>query len=522
MLRKLLIAGVSWLALGVAVIPDSSFAARGGFGGGAHFGGGGMHFGGGGMHFGGGGMHFGGGGMHFGGVHSFGGMRSFGGAHSFGAFRGHSFAARHFAPRHFGGHFGHAAHFARAAHFGHHAVSHRQLSHNRLAQNRALHNERVNRQSVAALHNNTNRFQNRTELANRGREGFGNFRRTGNAFTNAKFGGHEWGHHGHFRRFWAGGVFWPFFWGDYFSYAFWPYDYYDDFWGWGPDVLLWSAFWPDYYYPYWDYGYYGAGYYGGGTSYGDIYGRYRSYAAAPQPERLATVGREEASATCAGFAPGVNTLPAEQIAKIVELAPDQRQAFDDLKAAMARASEVLAQACPAQTLATPVARLDAMDVRLTAMLQAEQIIRGPLETFYRVLSPEQKQRLDAAVAAGQPKERKQVDLAKLCSSQAGFTNVPEKDIESTISLDARQRRDLDALNQASAKAAQMLRDTCPANVPNTLEGRLDAANARLRALIQAINTVRPEVRTFFASLSPAQRSALNSEAPRTRTAAARR
>ena len=85
-----------------------------------------------------------------------------------------------------------------------------------------------------------------------------------------------------------------------------------------------------------------------------------------------------------------------------------------------------------------------------------------------------------------------------------------------------QQRDLDALKRASQQAADSLRDTCPANVPNTLSARLDAADARLHALIQAMDMVKPELQTFFASLTPAQRTALNTEAPRTRTAARRR
>jgi LTXXQ motif family protein len=515
MLRKVLIAGVSWLALGVALIPAASVAGPRGGG----FGGGGMHFGGGGMHFGAGGMHFGGGGMHFGGAPHFGGGgMHFGGVHRFGGthFAPHNFAAHRFAPNRFAAH--RFAHNFVRGHTHYAGVNHgARFAHNRLAQNHALHNQPVNH----ASHNNAGRFANRTPLANAGRQGAFN-RGTGNAFTHAKWGGHEWGHHG-FRRFWAGGVFWPFFWGDYFSYAFWPYDYYDYFWGWGPDALLWGAFWPDYEYPYWDYGYYGAGYYGG-PYYGDIYGRYRHErtAAPAQPERYAGISPQEAGATCAGFAPGVDNLPFQRLAEIIQPTPGQGQAFDELKAAMAKASDILSRACPAEAPATPVARLDTMEERLQAMLQAGEVVRGPLERLYGLLSPEQRQRLETAMASGQPTGKGQVNLAKLCSSQAGFTNVPAQDIARTVSLTPQQRQGLDALMRVSNRAAGMLRETCPANVPNTLDARLDAAQARLRALIQAIKTIKPEVRTFFASLSSAQRSALNSEAPRTRTAAARR
>jgi len=138
----------------------------------------------------------------------------------------------------------------------------------------------------------------------------------------ACWGGHEWRHQG-FQRFWADGVFWPYFFGDYFSYAFWPYDYYGLFWGWGPDALLWSAFWPYYDYPYGDYGDYGAGYPAGVA--GDIYAHCRRYRAEvpQQPQRVASISPQEAAATCAGFAPGVDNLPFQRVEAIIEPAPDQ-------------------------------------------------------------------------------------------------------------------------------------------------------------------------------------------------------
>ncbi len=461
------------------------------------------------MRLGGGGMHLGGGGMHLGGVRSFSAPR-LGGMHVAGPRSGG------FHSRFAGGgriHFAHGIHgrtrFATANHVNRVAKNRaaaRRFARNARA-NRLAHNLRTNRRYFTALHNNANRFANRTQFANTGQQRFGNHAfRAGNAFANANWGGHEWRHRG-FQRFWAGGVFWPYFLGDYFSYAFWPYDYYGVFWGWGPDVLLWSAFWPYYDYPYWDYNDYGAGY--PAPSYaGDIYSRYRQ-ASVAQPQRFATISPQEAATTCAGFAPGVDNLPFQRIAAIVEPTPDQRQAIDELKAAMAKADGILSSACPMQTPVTPAARLDAMQQRLQAMLRAEEIVRPAIERLYGMLSSAQKQRLDAAIASGQRPAQSKVDLAKLCSGQAGFTDVPAEDIARTIRLNFQQRQDLDALIRVSDKAADMLRDSCPANVPNTLDARLDAAQARIRALIQAIDAIRPEVQTFFASLSPSQRTALN-------------
>jgi hypothetical protein len=45
-----------------------------------------------------------------------------------------------------------------------------------------------------------------------------------------------------------------------------------------------------------------------------------------------------------------------------------------------------------------------------------------------------------------------------------------------------------------------------------VDGRLDAAQRRVTALIQAVNTIRPAVRDFFASLTDEQKATLNMQA----------
>jgi hypothetical protein len=42
--------------------------------------------------------------------------------------------------------------------------------------------------------------------------------------------------------YWAGPVFWPFFFGDALTFALWPYAFYDPFFAYGPDLLLTSIF----------------------------------------------------------------------------------------------------------------------------------------------------------------------------------------------------------------------------------------------------------------------------------------
>ena len=96
-----------------------------------------------------------------------------------------------------------------------------------------------------------------------------------------------------------------------------------------------------------------------------------------------------------------------------------------------------------------------------------------------------------------------------CASQAAFASVPTDQIAATLMLTTEQQQALDQLKAASAKASEDLQSSCPASIPDTLEGRLDAAQQRIAALIGAVNTVRPAVAAFHASLTAAQQAALS-------------
>jgi hypothetical protein len=65
------------------------------------------------------------------------------------------------------------------------------------------------------------------------------------------------------------------------------------------------------------------------------------------------------------------------------------------------------------------------------------------------------------------------------------------------------------LKDASAKAADILAENCPADQPLTPTGRLAAMEQRLSALLQAIDTVQPALAKFYNSLSDQQKAQLN-------------
>ena len=76
---------------------------------------------------------------------------------------------------------------------------------------------------------------------------------------------------------------------------------------------------------------------------------------------------------------------------------------------------------------------------------------------------------------------------------------------------------MDKLKAASAQASEELKTSCPTAIPDTLDGRLDAAQQRVAALIGAVGTVRPAVRDFYASLTDEQKAALSIQgAPKNR------
>jgi hypothetical protein len=173
-------------------------------------------------------------------------------------------------------------------------------------------------------------------------------------------------------------VFWPFLLGDILSYVLWPYDYYYPFWSYGT--------YPGYYYggytPAYDYSY-GYGYGSGGLS--NIYGYNRSgYSGgrnagqtsrnAPQTDQIPV----DVTQSCAGFAPGVTSFPIDRMREAIQSTGAQSAALNDLASAASKASSVVAASCPSVPPLTPVARLDAVDQRLEAMIQAVQIVRPAL------------------------------------------------------------------------------------------------------------------------------------------------
>jgi hypothetical protein len=453
---------LSSAALILSLLPADVFARGGGFGGGR----GGFH--GGGFRGGGfGGFRGGGfrGGSHLGAMrlHS----RAFGHIGN-GRVGSHRFDARSFAARNFGSvnRFGNQGHIGNRVPFVHGQTG----VHPRFSQVRAFN------------HLNHGRFS---------RNAFGN-----------RLAWHGWNTRWKtWRGAWFGPVIWPYFYGDILSFALWPYAYYGLFWDYDVESILASIYWPG---PY-------------PVTYGiyDIYGdRTDGYRHSPGPaiSKEATIPTNDSAQACEGLAPGVIDLPIDRIEQTIRPTSTQVASLANLKSASQRANEALKSSCPSEVPLTPVRRLDVVEKRLDALIQAAQIVREPLGNFYDSLSDEQRQRFDRMAitnlrSAGKAPAN---SMAPLCDQRAtGFTRLPVQHIEQTIRPGQRQQAAFDWLKSASSTAAADLQASCPSQMPQTVIDRLGAVDMRLHTMLQAAKTLRPALDGFYASLDDEQKARFN-------------
>jgi hypothetical protein len=307
----------------------------------------------------------------------------------------------------------------------------------------------------------------------------------------------------------VGPVFWPYAYDDFIDYTFWGYGY-DTFWPYAFDDFyegVYGAYAPELYA--------GTGYASGAAqASGYEPRRGRSRTAALSGAAVPSGGAQ----ICTGETQGLTDFPIRRIAEQVQPDQSQQALLDGLKVATHQAIEILRSAYPTDLPTTPTGRMAAMRARVEAMLRAAQVVRPTLEKFYASLSDEQKERfnaLDAANLQTASAARQQPDIAQVCSGRAtAAVDVPIARNERMLHLSAAQEAALRELKDASAKAADILAQNCPADQPLTPTGRLTAMEQRLNAMLQAIDTVQPALAKYYNSLSDEQKALLNRLSPR--------
>jgi hypothetical protein len=287
---------------------------------------------------------------------------------------------------------------------------------------------------------------------------------------------------------WVGPTFWPYAYDDFVDYTFYPHAY-DTFWPYAYDDLYDGAF-----------GRYAQGY--GGS--------YASVGRSSKSSSARAVGTD----LCNGQTAGLTDWPIERIAQTVGPDDTQRAALDELKGATAKALDVLEAACPTELSSTPTGRIEAMGLRLDAMLQAVQILRPAIEKFYQSLNDEQKARFNALGADDQDQQQSRHDLTQACSERAsGIASLPLERIERAVRPDDAQRSALRELQAATSEAINLLKSDCPSYRALTPVVRLEAMEQRLDAMSRAVHTVQPALERFYGSLGDEQKERFNRLSP---------
>ena len=119
-----------------------------------------------------------------------------------------------------------------------------------------------------------------------------------------------------------------------------------------------------------------------------------------QKQRFNTANGSSEGA-CSQGAGNFLDLPVQPIEQVVQPTAQQQSAFDDLKKATQKATDQLQSSCATAGPNSPIARLDMVETRLTAMADAIKSVRPNLQNFYASLNDEQKARFNTM---GPPRE----------------------------------------------------------------------------------------------------------------------
>jgi len=107
-----------------------------------------------------------------------------------------------------------------------------------------------------------------------------------------------------------------------------------------------------------------------------------------------------ADLSCGAGPAGLGSWSADRIEQTLSLGDSQRAKFNDLKTASQRAIRYLNESCPKNDPVTPTGRLETLERRLSAMLEAVRTVQPALDDFYATLTDEQKARLAAIESSG--------------------------------------------------------------------------------------------------------------------------
>jgi len=299
-------------------------------------------------------------------------------------------------------------------------------------------------------------------------------------------GGHiakGWWRHGDGGYGWVGPLFWPFAIYDIYDYTirgdgigFWDYGY--------PDIYA-AIFSP--------YGHDDLAAYMGPSPHGPRHRR------VPPLQQL-----------CGDDSREIAGLPINQIQQAIQPNEAQRAALDDLASAWIMAAQIVRASCLTQTAFTAPDRLAVMHQRIGVMIEAVLAVRQPLGKFYDLLEDEQEARLNALA-----EDRRRTSAANGATeasaqgcgtAQPAVLQWPADEIEARLHPNDTQRAALKVLQDANARAIDILTAECQPKDAITSPARLDAVDGRLVDMQQAVYLVSGALEAFYATLSDEQKA----------------
>src|SRR5207244_5902268 len=165
-------------------------------------------------------------------------------------------------------------------------------------------------------------------------------------------------------------------------------------------------------------------------------------------------------------------------------------ALDDIANILKSAAQILRASCPTRTAFTAPERLAVMQQRIEAMIKAELAVQQPLGKFYDLLDDEQEARLNASA-----EDRRKMSAANGATeapaqgcraARPAALQWPAGEIEARLHPNDAQGAALKVLQDANARAADILNAECQPKDAITPPARLDAVDGRLEAMQQAV------------------------------------
>jgi hypothetical protein len=316
----------------------------------------------------------------------------------------------------------------------------------------------------------------------------------------------------------GGAVFWPYAYADLFNYTFWPTGYYGGYWAYAYDDLFDGIWWDEEpAYATEALGYAPAPSAGGAPAAAPVRPQTQSRVqdqVQDQVQDRAAPGRRTAptagEGACGETGRGITAWPFDRIQSSLNLSADQQDLLDALRDAALEAAEAMRDSCPQSVPRNPVERLQTMLERIEATLEALKIVRPALENFYDSLSADQQRRFEALgpkIASAQGQGRGGADDANACGTdKPGLANFPIAKIQETVSPTDDQLDLLDALEDATFKALDILKAACPLDPPVSPSERLAATQTRIEAMIEAAKAILPALEDFYAALDDQQKA----------------